>query len=56
MSIKSRQQRKRQRVKKLTEYIAKPKEVKIVLEEETNKRGRVQALNYLVMWNNKDKE
>ena len=56
MSKKSRDQRKRKRSKLQTEIKATPKESKIVLKEETGKKGRIEGLNYLVLWNNKDKK
>ena len=55
MSKKSRDQRKRRRAKLGLEEKVTPKESKVVLKEETGKKGRIEALNFLVLWNTKDK-
>ena len=49
-------QRARKRAKLVIEAKANPKESKVVIKEETSKKARIEALNYLVLWSNKDKE
>ena len=48
-------QRKRKRIKLAAEVKSTPKESKVVLKEETGKRARTEALNYLVIWSGKEK-
>lgn len=49
-------QRARKRAKLMVEAKANPKESKVVIKEETNKKARIEALNFLVQWSDKDKE